>query len=100
MPLVPLGAYPIAPWRLLVEDRRPLRSASEVVMFTQNHAQFVFSRHCSQFVNLMYGPWKIDPSEKKKTAAKLICLGKEQKVTDAFHFMHAGSRAVPRRLRP
>lgn len=33
-----------------------------------------------QFVNLMYGPWKIDPSEKKKSAMKMICLGEEQKV--------------------
>lgn len=29
----------------------------------------------------MYGPWKIDPSEKKKSAMKMICLGEEQKVS-------------------
>lgn len=28
----------------------------------------------------MYGPWKIDPSDKKKSAMKMICLGEEQKV--------------------
>lgn len=33
-----------------------------------------------QFVNLMYGPWKIDPSDKKKSAMKMVCLGEEQKV--------------------
>lgn len=33
-----------------------------------------------QFVNLMYGPWKIDPSDKKKSAMKMVCLGEDQKV--------------------
>ena len=33
-----------------------------------------------QFVNLMYGPWKIDPSDKKKSAMKMVCLGEEQTV--------------------
>lgn len=28
----------------------------------------------------MYGPWNIDPSDKKKSAMKMICLGEEQTV--------------------
>lgn len=33
----------------------------------------------------MYGPWKIDPSDKKKSAMKMICLGEDQKVGDIWH---------------
>ncbi|KAJ1451894.1 hypothetical protein M885DRAFT_528486 [Pelagophyceae sp. CCMP2097] len=34
----------------------------------------------STFVNLWYGPMPIEPSTKPKTAMKIVCLGKEEKV--------------------
>ena len=37
--------------------------------------------YTSTFVNLFYGPWtSIEPADKPKTAYKLVCLGKEEKV--------------------
>ncbi len=38
----------------------------------------------STFVNLFYGPWVADSSDKPKTAMKLVCLGKEEKVCTPF----------------
>ncbi|CAN0185173.1 unnamed protein product [Ectocarpus sp. 6 AP-2014] len=46
----------------------------------KEHGEDKIKIYTSTFVNLMYGPWKIDPSEKKKSAMKMICLGEEQKV--------------------
>ncbi|CAM9769366.1 unnamed protein product [Scytosiphon promiscuus] len=46
----------------------------------KEHGEGNIKVYTSTFVNLMYGPWKIDPSEKKKSAMKMICLGEEQKV--------------------
>jgi pyruvate/2-oxoglutarate dehydrogenase complex dihydrolipoamide dehydrogenase (E3) component len=37
--------------------------------------------YTSTFVNLFYGPWLMEPSEKPKTAMKLVCLGPEERVT-------------------
>lgn len=51
----------------------------------------------------MYGPWKIDPSEKNKSAMKMICLGEEQKVSffftqlrlrDRMQFVHTHPRLL------
>jgi len=37
--------------------------------------------YTSTFVNLFYGPWtSVEPADKPKTAYKLVCLGKEEKV--------------------
>eukprot|EP00614_Pseudopedinella_elastica_P010534 CAMPEP_0172609656 /NCGR_PEP_ID=MMETSP1068-20121228/29603_1 /TAXON_ID=35684 /ORGANISM="Pseudopedinella elastica, Strain CCMP716" /LENGTH=515 /DNA_ID=CAMNT_0013413219 /DNA_START=97 /DNA_END=1644 /DNA_ORIENTATION=+ len=36
--------------------------------------------YTSTFVNLFYGPWQMEPSDKAKTAYKLVCLGEEEKV--------------------
>lgn len=36
--------------------------------------------YTSTFVNLFYGPWQMEPSDKPKTAMKLICQGKDEKV--------------------
>ncbi|CAM9381651.1 unnamed protein product [Choristocarpus tenellus] len=46
----------------------------------EQHGEENIRVYTSTFVNLMYGPWKIDPSEKPKSAVKLVCLGEEQKV--------------------
>ncbi|CAM9390403.1 unnamed protein product [Ascophyllum nodosum] len=46
----------------------------------KKHGEENIKVYSSKFVNLLYGPWKIDPSDKKKSAMKLICLGEEQKV--------------------
>jgi len=34
----------------------------------------------STFVNLFFGPFSIDPSEKPKTAMKVICSGEDERV--------------------
>ncbi|CAM9460723.1 unnamed protein product [Discosporangium mesarthrocarpum] len=44
------------------------------------HGEENITVYTSTFVNLMYGPWKIDPAEKPKSAMKMVCLGEEQKV--------------------
>jgi glutathione reductase (NADPH) len=36
--------------------------------------------YTSTFVNLFYGPFAMDPSEKPKTAMKVVCVGPEEKV--------------------
>ena len=36
--------------------------------------------YTSTFVNLWYGPWKMEPSDKPKTAMKLVCLLPEERV--------------------
>jgi len=36
--------------------------------------------YTSTFVNLFYGPWQMEPADKPKTAMKLICMGKDEKV--------------------
>ena len=46
--------------------------------------------YTSTFVNLFYGPWQVDPSVKPKTAMKLVCLGKEEKVI-GLHTIGMGS---------
>jgi len=47
----------------------------------------------STFVNLFYGPWKMEPSAKPKTAYKLICVGPEEKVV-GMHLIGMGSDEV------
>lgn len=44
----------------------------------------------STFVNLWYGPMAIEPSEKPKTAMKLVCLGPEEKVV-GLHVIGMGA---------
>mmetsp|Transcript_74022 Transcript_74022/g.149142 ORF Transcript_74022/g.149142 Transcript_74022/m.149142 type:complete len:515 (+) Transcript_74022:3-1547(+) len=44
----------------------------------------------STFVNLFYGPWAMEPSDKPKTAMKLVCLGAEEKVV-GLHTIGMGS---------
>lgn len=46
----------------------------------EKHGADKIKVYSSTFVNLMYGPWKIDPSDKKKSAMKMVCLGEEQTV--------------------
>jgi len=47
----------------------------------KEHGQDKLKIYKSTFVNLFYGPWQMEPSEKPKTAMKLICLGPEERVT-------------------
>eukprot|EP00752_Nemacystus_decipiens_P010117 g9018.t1 len=54
------------------------------------HGEDNIKVYSSTFVNLMYGPWKIDPSEKNKSAMKMICLGEEQKVV-GLHVIGEGA---------
>lgn len=49
--------------------------------------------YTSTFVNLFYGPWQMEPSEKPKTAYKLVCLGEEEKVIGC-HIIGMGSDEV------
>ena len=36
--------------------------------------------YTSTFTNLWYGPWKMEPNDKPKTAMKLVCLLPDEKV--------------------
>ena len=47
----------------------------------KEHGQDKLKIYKSTFVNLFYGPWQMEPSEKPKTAMKLICLGPEERVS-------------------
>jgi len=49
--------------------------------------------YTSTFVNLFYGPWKMEPSEKPKTAYKLICHGADEQVV-GMHLIGMGSDEV------
>ena len=44
----------------------------------------------SKFSNLYYGPWKVDPNEKPKTAMKLVCAGTNELVV-GLHVIGIGS---------
>jgi len=44
----------------------------------------------SKFSNLYYGPWKVDPSEKPKTAMKLVCAGTNEQVV-GLHVIGMGA---------
>lgn len=46
--------------------------------------------YTSTFVNLFYGPWQMEPSDKPKTAMKLVCQGEEEKVV-GLHTIGMGS---------
>lgn len=46
--------------------------------------------YTSKFVNLYYGPWRITPDEKPKTAMKIVCLGAEEKVV-GLHVVGMGA---------
>lgn len=46
--------------------------------------------YTSTFVNLWYGPMPIEPSDKPKTAMKLVCLGPEEKVV-GLHVIGMGA---------
>ena len=46
----------------------------------KEHGQDKLKIYKSTFVNLFYGPWQMEPSDKPKTAMKLICLGPEERV--------------------
>jgi len=46
--------------------------------------------YTSTFVNLFYGPWLLEPSDKPKTAMKLVCLGPEERVV-GLHTIGMGS---------
>lgn len=43
-----------------------------------------------RFVNLFYGPWKVAPEDKPKTAMKLVCVGPEEKVV-GLHVIGMGA---------
>lgn len=45
--------------------------------------------YVTEFVNMFYGPWNLDPSAKPKTAMKLICVGEEEKVV-GIHMIGMG----------
>ena len=56
-----------------------------VVGLTEAQAQLKFGEdkikvYTSTFTNLWYGPWKIEPNDKPKTAMKLVCLLPDEKV--------------------
>lgn len=44
----------------------------------------------SKFSNLYYGPWKVDPDEKPKTAMKLVCAGSNELVV-GLHVIGVGA---------
>ena len=44
----------------------------------------------SKFANLYYGPWKVEPDDKPKTAMKLICAGEEELVV-GLHVIGMGA---------
>ncbi|KAL7534925.1 hypothetical protein ACHAWF_004992, partial [Thalassiosira exigua] len=44
----------------------------------------------SKFSNLYYGPWRVDPDEKPKTAMKLVCAGRDELVV-GLHVIGMGS---------
>lgn len=44
----------------------------------------------SKFSNLYYGPWKVDPDEKPKTAMKLVCAGSDELVV-GLHVIGMGA---------
>eukprot|EP00624_Nannochloropsis_granulata_P003205 evm.model.NODE_26190_length_16781_cov_17.422977.5 len=46
--------------------------------------------YSSKFVNLFYGPWRLAPEEKPKTAMKLVCVGEEEKVV-GLHVIGMGA---------
>jgi glutathione reductase (NADPH) len=46
--------------------------------------------YTSKFVNLFYGPWRVTPEEKPKTAMKLVCVGEEEKVV-GLHVIGMGA---------
>jgi len=45
--------------------------------------------YISRFVNLFYGPWDMDPDAKPKTAMKVLCVGKEEKIV-GIHMIGMG----------
>ncbi len=46
--------------------------------------------YTSKFVNLFYGPWRLAPEEKPKTAMKLVCVGPEERVV-GLHVIGMGA---------
>ena len=44
----------------------------------------------SRFANMYYGPWQVEADEKPKTAMKLVCAGKEEKVV-GLHVIGIGA---------
>jgi glutathione reductase (NADPH) len=56
----------------------------------ERHGESEVKIYKSKFVNLWYGPFKVDPADKPKTAMKLVCVGKEEKVV-GIHCIGMGS---------
>ena len=46
--------------------------------------------YTSKFVNLFFGPWKLQPEDKPKTAMKLVCVGPEERVV-GLHVIGMGA---------
>jgi hypothetical protein len=46
--------------------------------------------YTSKFTNLFYGPWRLTPDEKPKTAMKLICQGPEERIV-GLHVIGMGA---------
>jgi len=56
----------------------------------EEHGEDNVKIYSSKFVNLFYGPWRLAPEEKPKTAMKLVCVGPEEKVV-GLHVIGMGA---------
>lgn len=78
VPTVVFSHPPIGTIGLSEPDAKAAHGADKVKVYT------------STFVNLFYGPFQVDPSEKPKTAMKLVCVGPEERVV-GLHCIGMGS---------
>lgn len=56
----------------------------------EEHGEGNVRVYSSKFVNLFYGPWRLAPEEKPKTAMKMVCVGEEERVV-GLHVIGMGA---------